>query len=379
VTLIWLGWYLTLLVIQPIIWARFTLDRPDYAYPWTGDMSPGYADGPDTGPWFYARWDSPRYIQIAREGYVAQKLAPHFPLYPALMRIVYEGLIRPLGLADWDTGEPHAGMALAGLIVSGGMSLLAVWAMMILAWDWFGPDDTIRAVFYLLIFPTAFYMAQVYSEAAYMAVSLGALVFTYRRQWIPAGILIVLATLTRTMGVLLVIPCLFTWFNEWWDGRRPPRWALIGGIVPLLVFLGWMAYLHSHNLSMFAAQEEFGREVLTLRSLLVFLGDVLYIFREPNGIHVALDLALTVIAVVCSVAEFKRFPGLALYGLGSVAMGISSGQLVSMNRYTLAVVPIFFVLIRRGRRPVFDRVWTFISLLWFGLYLVLYVHGFWVG
>jgi hypothetical protein len=68
-------------------------------------------------------------------------------------------------------------MALAGLIVSGGMSLLAIWAMMVLAWDWFGPDDTIRAIFYLLIFPTAFYMAQVYSEATYMAVSLGALVF----------------------------------------------------------------------------------------------------------------------------------------------------------------------------------------------------------
>ena len=379
VILIGVGWMVALMVFQQIAWKRFTLERPDYAYPWTGEMTPGYAASPDTGPWFYARWDSPRYVKIARVGYTEPRLAPHFPLYPVLMRVVYEAVIDPLGLGDWDTGRPHAGMALAGLIVSAGMMLLAILAMAGLAWDWLGPDDTLRAVFYLLIFPTAFYMVQVYSEATYMAVSLGALWFTYRRRWIPAVILIVLATLTRTMGVLLAIPYLTTWVAEWWEGRRPPRRALIGVLLPPLVFAGWALWLDSQGLSMFAAQEDFGREVLTVRSLLIFFGDVIYIFRAANGIHVALDLALTLLAVVLCVAELKRFPGLAMYGVGSVAMGISSGQLVSMNRYALAVVPIYFALTRWGRHPVFDRVWTFISLLWFGLYTVLYVHGFWVG
>ena len=66
VAALWLGWYLALILFQPIVWARFTLDRPDYAYPWTGDMTAGYADGPATGPWFYARWDSPRYGERQR-------------------------------------------------------------------------------------------------------------------------------------------------------------------------------------------------------------------------------------------------------------------------------------------------------------------------
>ena len=46
VVLLWLGWYLALIVFQQVVWARFTLDRPDYAYPWTGDMTAGYAEGP---------------------------------------------------------------------------------------------------------------------------------------------------------------------------------------------------------------------------------------------------------------------------------------------------------------------------------------------
>ncbi len=380
VVLIWVGWYLTLILFQQLVWDRFTLERPDYAYPWTGEMSPGYAHGPETGPWFYARWDSPRYVLIAKEGYIQQRLAPHFPVYPVLIRVTYEIISRPLGLGDWVSGgHADAGYVLAGMIVSAILSLVAVLLLYALMWDWFDPDDALRAIFYFLIFPTAMYLPQVYSEAAYMAISLGALLCIYRRRWIPAAGLILLATMTRTMGVLLVIPYAFTWFSEWWNGRRPPRWVLIGVILPPLVFIGWAAWLAARDMSMFTAQENFGREILTLDALLVFLGDVAYIFREPNGIHVALDLALTILAIGLSYHERKTFPGLALYGLGSVAMGISSGQLVSMNRYALSVVPIFFALTRWGRNPAFDKLWTFISLLWFALYTVLFVHGFWLG
>ena len=97
------------------------------------------------------------------------------------------------------------------------------------------------------------------------------------------------------------------------------------------------------------------------------------------AVHILLDLALTLLAAAACVVELRRRPGLAFYGLGALAMGVGSGQLVSMNRYALAVVPLYFVLTRWGRRPAFDRVWTVVSLLWFAFYLVLYVHGFWVG
>lgn len=381
VVALWLGWYVALLVFQPLVWARFTLDRPDRAYPWTGDMTPGYADGPATGPWFYARWDSPRYVRIARDGYRPDDwaAAPHLPVYPALMRAVYEGLVRPVGLGEWDTGRADAGYALAGLLVSGGMSLAAALALAALAWDHLGAGDAVRAAFVLLTFPTAFYMAQVYTEATYLALALGGLWLAYRWRWLPAAVLFALAALTRAVGVLLVLPYLGAWLGAWWDGHRPPRWALAGAVIPVAAFVGWLLWLDARGLDMFAAQARFGREVLSLRALGVFFGDLLYTLREPMAVHILLDLALTLLAAVACVVELRRRPGLALYGLGALAMGVGSGQLVSMNRYALAVVPLFLVLTRWGRRPAFDRVWTVVSLLWFALYVVLYVHGFWVG
>ncbi|MCC6798620.1 MAG: hypothetical protein IT325_00765 [Anaerolineae bacterium] len=385
VAALWLGWYLALIVFQQIVWARFTLDRPDYAYPWTGDMTGGYADGPATGPWFYARWDSPRYVAIAREGYrpdggPGDDRAAFYPVYPLLMRAVHTLMIAPLGLGDWSAGgHADAGYALAGIIVSAGMSLAAALAMYALAWDRLGPDAAWRAAFYLLIFPSALYLAQVYTEATYLAFALAMLAALYRRRWLIALPLIVLATLTRPVGLFLVLPFAAAWLRDWWNGVRPPRWALIGVIAPPLAWLGWNRWLASLGVDPAEVYASFNREILSVRGLLDLAGDVIYIFREPNGVHVALDLVMALGGIALCLLALRRQPGLALYGLAAIGLPLSSGQLTSMSRYVLAAAPIFLVLARAGERPVFDRVWTVISLLWFALYVVLYVHGFWLA
>lgn len=378
---VWLGWYLVLILFQQIVWARFTLDRPDFAYPWTGDMTAAYADGPETGPWFYARWDSPRYVAIAREGYTAEDdRAAFYPVYPLLMRAVYTVALEPLGLGDWAPGgRAGAAYALAGMIVSAGMSLGATLAMYALAWDRLGPGAAWRAAFYLLIFPSALYLAQVYTEATYLALSLGMLAGLYRRRWAVALPLMVIAALTRAVGIFLVLPYGAVWLRDWWNGVRSPRWALAGVLAPLLAWLGWNRYIASLGVDTGAVYASFNREVLSLRGLFDLVGDVAYIFREPNGVHVALDLALTLGALALCLAALRRHPGLALYGLAAIGLPLSSGQLTSMSRYVMAAAPVFLMLARAGERPVFDRVWTVISLLWFALYVVLYVHGFWLA
>ncbi len=342
-------------------------------------MTPGYASGPDTGPWFYARWDSPRYVSIARSGYSGGDLAAFYPVYPLLIRITYQAVVHPLGLDHRWNNHPDSGYALAGLTVSWSMSLLAVLALDRLARDRLGPEAARRAVFYLLIFPTAFYMAQVYTEATYLALSLGMLVVLDRRRWLPAAILGGIATLTRAVGLLLVIPYLFTWLDDWWNGRRPPRLALLGASVPPLAFWGWDRWLDAHGQSSAAAYRTFGREGFGWRGLFNFLSDAAYIFKEPNAVHVALDLGLFLLAASFCLLALRRWPGLALYGLGTLVLPLSSGQLESMNRYVLAAVPIFLVTAQWGRHPAFDRLWTVGSLLLFAFYTVLYVHGFWVG
>ena len=112
VILMWLGWYLALNGFGYLVWARLRLELPDSGYTWTADLTQTRPDGPSEGAWFFARWDSGRYIRIARQGYADPSWSPYFPGYPMLMRVT-DTLLSPFVAA-----EPGGGrLALAGVIV----------------------------------------------------------------------------------------------------------------------------------------------------------------------------------------------------------------------------------------------------------------------
>ncbi|MBZ0309450.1 MAG: hypothetical protein K8I82_25525, partial [Anaerolineae bacterium] len=253
---LWLGWYIALVAFQQVNWARFTLQRPDDGYAWTGGMTTGRLDGPATGGWFYARWDSYRYIRIARNGYADPKLATFFPGYPLLMRITDEILLSPLVAED----SKNSRMALAGVMVSCATSLVAAWGMMTLAKDRLGSDeDAFRCTFYMLIFPTAMFMVQVYTESAYLAVSLWALVLIYRGHWAWAVPLMIYATLTRPTGIFLCFPVLTQWLDSWWRGQRHSYTILLAAASPVITFFLFNTYLGNNGIDTFKAQQDFGR------------------------------------------------------------------------------------------------------------------------
>jgi hypothetical protein len=376
VLVLWLGWYIVLISFQHMNWARFDLQKPDYGYTWTAEMTTGEVDGPASGARFHARWDSWRYGAIAREGYSDISLATFFPGYPIVMRITDELLL------SWTLGDmnPVDRMYLAGVLVSGLMSGISALLLFQFIAERLGERDALRGVFYLLIFPTAMFMAQVYTESTYLAVSLAALLMIYRKKLWLGALLAVYATITRPTGLLLFFPMATVWLDHWWRGEDLPRHQLGAILLPIITFFGFNAWLGNQGLSTFQAQEDFGRYFLQPVTLCIFTQQIAWIGTESAGfVHVGLDLVFTLFASALCIREFKWHPGLALYGLAAIWLPLGTGQLVSQNRYVLIVIPIYFVLARWGRNPVFDRLWTIISLLLFAMYTILFTQGFWTG
>jgi hypothetical protein len=108
--------------------------------------------------------------------------------------------------------------------------------------EW-GASVADRAVWYLLIFPTALFGSAIYSESLFLLLAVGALYLARKGYWESAAMLGFLAALTRLVGIL-VAPMLLV---EWWMQRRhrepdarPPLWALA---VPAAVALGTVAYM----------------------------------------------------------------------------------------------------------------------------------------
>ncbi len=116
--------------------------------------------------------------------------AAFYPLYPALVAVV--------------------GRVLGGHFVLGGIlvSLLAALGAFVLlerlAEERFGGSGARRALLYLALFPTAFFLQAVYSESLFLVLCLAAFVLAERGRFAYAGIVVGLAILTRPTGIVLL-------------------------------------------------------------------------------------------------------------------------------------------------------------------------------
>ena len=107
----------------------------------------------------------------------------------------------------------------------------------------FGRDVARRSVFYLAIFPTAFFFQTIYSESLFLLLTIGCIYAARRNEYIIAGIAGALATLTRSPGLLLLVPLVIMYMQgavagNWRQGplgcRRPAAGAAGAGCLDAL-------------------------------------------------------------------------------------------------------------------------------------------------
>jgi hypothetical protein len=191
-----------------------------------------------------ARWDSVWYLAIANDGYPPgdARRAAFFPLYPLLVRA-----------GGWLIGSP----LVAGVLVSLTCFALALVLLHRLTVLELGAPAAGAAVWALALFPGAVFFSAVYSEALYLALSVGSLYAARTGRWAWAGAAGMLAASTRSAGVLLVVPLALLWLaGRRGLGRRPGEAAWIALVpVGLAGFLASLALGGGDPLAPLQAQE----------------------------------------------------------------------------------------------------------------------------
>ncbi len=416
--LIWLAWVLIVIGFQALSTARLLPQWPDRAQLWTEEYtSRTYQQGHvyllDPFMNDQVAWDSEYYLGTATGGYDDPHI-PHltsrgvlipangsvpagdnyslsyafFPFYSWMIWLIAWPL-KILGL------NPIATSTLAGVIVSALGTLGTMIALYDLTKESLGEDGAMRAAFYLLIFPTGFFLVQVYTEGLFVGLAFGCLAMLKRGHWLYAALLGAAATLTRAVGITLVIPMAITWIRsgEWMDLDLEWRQIFLQGIpwrtlgkailvfAPLITFLIWkfsylglaFDYVEAHN---------FGRGVLKLdfafsawsdafRSMLT--GDperTAYFLTEFIGL---------VIGIVTCIACLKYYPEIAWFSIAVFVISWGSGPAQGIQRYILGAPAVFIMLARWGKNPVFDRAWTIFSTLLMGLEAMLFALNYWVA
>jgi hypothetical protein len=404
VFLLWLGWAVLMLGYQDFVQARFQLQRPDTVMDWTASWTS--AGSASRHPYLqsqtlkgHAAWDSEFYVSIALHGYEdpamraaspqstpdAEIAAPKkthptwvslnhafFPGYPLAMGLI----ARPLAAAGFD---PVDAANIGGVVVSLVSALFAMFAIADLALG--QPDseagDGVRAAFFLAVWPAAVFLAQVYSEALFLALSFGALATMRRGAWGWAAVLAVAAVLTRATGVLLVIPFGWVWL---FSGPRTIGRA-VAALSPALAYLVWRQFFGADF--DFVETRYFGRWPFAIGASIEAWHDFAQTFIDGDPqirAYNCVELAGIVAGLAASVLLWRRDKALTLYGLATFAVVATSGAALGMHRYVLGMPALFLApAALAGDHPVFDRIWTLACCLGLAVLTLLFTFGFWAG
>ena len=299
-------------------------------------------------------WDAVHYIRIAQYGYQTQADLAFFPLFPLLISCISHVL------GSWS-------YLLVGTLLSNGALLVALFLLYQLVQETVGEQVARRTILYLCIFPTAFFFFAAYNESLFLVFVLGTFLAMRRQRWWLAGILGFFAALTRSAGILLVLPFLY----EVWQARgeriRASLLSLIGKMIPVvLIPMGTLLYsiycwlIVRNPLAFVTVQDDYGRHLAWPWQGL-WQGVTALLFAQPfgsaNQAHLLLDGSATFGFLLLAVLGCRKLPIsyslwtgiLFLYILLDPAMD-KPDILLSNQRFVLEMFPAFITLALLGVR-----------------------------
>lgn len=386
IIIIFIFWWIAINIFALLVAHRFNFEH-DTAYIWMGDG--WWPNPPKSFVNLHIRWDSQFYIDIAENGYSCPPKtlcnSVFFPLYPFL--------IKGLGIL------PGIDYYLAAFLISNLSLFGAVIVFYNLVLLKYSSKIAQRAVWFLLIFPTSFFFAAIYAESLFLFLSLLCFYFTFKSKWRTAGLIGFLASMTRITGFLLFFPMLWEFFrknrklslgasppkfsffarpnfSETWAGGKFWRASWLG--LTLLGPIGFFTY-HWKKFGdfflFFRTEKLWGRTFFTLDQ------NNFKMLTSPAKVNLFLDLLILFFVLISIIFIWRKLrKSYALYMGLSLIAPLSTGTLMSINRYVLILFPFYILMaLWSEKNSCFEKIYPLVSILIFSLYIILFVNNYWAG
>src|SRR2546425_239648 len=297
------------------------------------------------------RWDAANYVRIAQFGYQRVYDTAFFPLFPLLISAIAHLL------GSWS-------YLLVGTLLSNAALLGSLFVIYQLAVESQGEQVAGRTLLYLCIFPTAFFFFAAYNESLFLLLTSGAFLAMRRQRWWLAGILGMLAGVTRPAGLFLGV--IYLW--ELWASHESitaSRQKIVLRLLPILLIpTGLIAYClycwhtYGNPIAFVTVQSHWGRQLACpWQGIGVSLYQLFWSqpFGSFNQVHIILDLGATMSFSVLAVLGWRKlrtsynlwFGMLLVYSLLSPALA-RLDALQSNQRFVLEMFPAFIILAGLG-------------------------------
>lgn len=310
----------------------------------------------------WVRWDGPHYIDIAKDGYVTEGKQAlwivFYPLYPLFIKLFSILLNNFYGSA---------------IIVSTFFSFLASILLYELVLLDFKKRVATLSVWFLNIFPTAYFLSASYTESLFLSLSL-ATIYLYRKgNFFESGIFGAFSSLTRINGLTLIPLLLF-------EGKNTYKKLVT---ISITVF-GFLIYLLL-NYQLFNDPFYFMKPLVSNWYKHIALPTVgvknlinsIPQFNEANFyIYISELTFLILIFLVGIYSFFKIRKSYGIYIFINLLLLTSTSFILSTPRYSLILFPIFITFALISKRIIFLILST-TSIILLIYFTTLYTQGQW--
>jgi Gpi18-like mannosyltransferase len=293
----------------------------------------------------FSRWDAGYYAQIAISGYPSgnNPLAIHwawFPLFPLIIGFIgklFMGLL-----------EPVESVVLAGFILNNILFFVNMLLFFKLTTFIFkNRKIALLSSIFFAFWPGSLFYSCVYSESLFMTLMLGAFYFLETEKEVKSAVLGFLAGLTRSSGLLIVIPFLYNFVKKRTDSSYYQMvfvslpyllFNLFGnvytGVFPVrdVVYNQYWGYPSFFLIQLFEIASPY--TILFFTEFCLVLVPFFYMFFSK-------DLLVSVfsLGIKCETRETKYF-GLAFVQL---ILLLFVSIVANVHRYALSILPLYWV------------------------------------
>lgn len=316
------------------------------------------------------RWDAPHYLHIANYGYTNIGDEANFivflPLYPLVLK--FTNFL--FGNLVWTAIFISTFFFTLGCVIFYRLLKLTL------------PVGTAkRAVFFLVIFPTSFFFLAPYAESLFFYALVASFYFSFRKKWLPSGILAAVATLTRPFGILIAPSIFFDWLQS--KKKKPIQllFIFLPTLVSILIylFINQSVYQDAFMFKKVLAQNWHKYPAFPVDGILsswriALLGS----FNNSTIMQGWAEAISTTLALVLiPIAFLKLRRSWAVYYLLGILFLSSTNFILSTPRYLLSLPPFFILLGLASKNFLFRVSWGFVSLALLFYLTLVYTSGQW--
>jgi hypothetical protein len=274
-------------------------------------------------PFLYIGWDSGWYLGNVYYGYNSLQRYAFFPGYPISIYL-FNLVIRDL----------FASLVLSSIIF--GVAWIPFFQA--IAEHYMTREAASRTTLLTAFFPYVFLFTTVaYSESLFLFATVASWYFYLNREKFKTSLLAAVATITRMVGIIIVLPMFLDMLSQ----RERKR--LLYFLVPTMALFSWLAYCFINTgdwLASITAQDKYWN-MYTFPRWLIYFVSTRRMIDAPSEIAGVILIILTCILIYCGRGVDWR---LTIYSVASFLVILYFAAMWSITRYLSFIFPIWIFL-----------------------------------